>query len=536
MVWHVGTVRRRGPVALGLLLAACSTASSSDEGSSLGPTSLSEGTEAGSQSNSTGTSTEGSSSTGPVLDVGSTGDATAEGGETGGTVPLTCDNIEMQDDTSVGCEFWATNWVSRAGYGMAIGVGNPSDEVANVYVEQVQAGVPTQIASLSLPARGAELIQIDGPGGAVAGTIEVAVGANPGAALRVVSDVPITAMQVSPAGGGPTHISEASLLLPQNALRETYFAIGYPGLFGEAGRVAVVGTEDGTTVTTSDGSVTLDRFDVHVFSMDDATGYYVGADKAIAVFSGTANTNIPSGMGASDHLQEQVVPAASWGTQYVGGRHPVRYTASNLGPEPVYWRVVAGEDDTTISLSPAVSGASITIPNAGGFVEFSTPESFVAESDKPFALVQYMSGCINVVPQPLVSTNPCNEPATGDPYMIQIPPTAQWLDALPFLTDSSYPRDFVVVMREAGTSVNLDCLGEIDASHFQAIPGTNYEVGAVDLDISAGQGTCQDGAQFLTASAPVGVIVGGMDWATSYGYPGGLSFQDLWTPPFDPPG
>jgi hypothetical protein len=199
--------------------------------------------------------------------------------------------------------------------------------------------------------------------------------------------------------------------------------------------------------------------------------------------------------------------------------------------------VIAGVDDTTITLTPAVTGSQIMLATAGSWEEFTTEESFVAEGDHPFMLVQYMTGCSNVVPNPLNPLDPCNEPATGDPYMIQMPPVDQWLDALPFLTDTSYPRDFVVFMREQGTTVQLACLGQVDASHFTAIPGTPYEVGMVDLDaVGGGEGACVDGEQYVSSSEPIGVIVGGMDWATSYGYAGGLSFTGLWTPPSEPPG
>jgi hypothetical protein len=30
-------------------------------------------------------------------------------------------------------------------------------------------------------------------------------------------------------------------------------------------------------------------------------------------------------------------------------------------------------------------------------------------------------------------------------------------------------------------------------------------------------------------------MVAGLDWATSYGYPGGLNFKALWVPPTEPP-
>ena len=63
------------------------------------------------------------------------------------------------------------------------------------------------------------------------------------------------------------------------------------------------------------------------------------------------------------------------------------------------------------------------------------------------------------------------------------------------------------------------------------IEGSRY----VELDGDNGEGNCVDGAQLISASAPIGVMVAGLDWATSYGYPGGLNFKALWDPPDVPP-
>jgi hypothetical protein len=497
--------------------------SQSGDGTVTGPTASEDG-----ESGSTG-----DTSTGPILDVGG---ATGEGGETG-SVEVTCENIDMVDATSIGCEFWSTSWEAPDNYGLGIGIGNPGDDVATVTLERSVGGSVEVITTETLQTQESKIINVNGPGGVLGpGTVVVTQGLNAERGFRLTSDVPITAMQIAPLGGAETHVPEASLLLPTNSLGDSHFATGYTELISGGGRVAVVGTVDGTTVTTTAGTVPLDAFDVHLFTLDDAMGFFVGADQKVAVFSGSRLTYVPEGQGAADHLQEQVVPAASWGTSYVGGRHPVRITASNSSPENVVWRVMAGQDDTTVTLTPDVAGGPISIATAGQFVEFQSDQSFLAESDKPFMLVQYMTGCINVVPVPLDNLDPCNEPTTGDPYMIQMPPIEQWLPELPFLTDTSYPRDFVVIMREVGTSVSLACLGEVDASHFTPIAGTSYEVGTVELDDTSGEGNCGDGAQFLTASDPVGVIVGGLDYASSYGYAGGLAFENLWEPPFEPPG
>jgi hypothetical protein len=490
-----------------------------------------------SSSSSGGGSSSTSNGFGGIFDVGTIADV----GD-GPDVELTCDNIDRVTATSVGCEFYAVDLAMLASNELAYGlsVGNPGDVVANVVIEDMRGpgNALREITTLVIDPNDSMLVSVNGVGGVLAGQDhQVAPGINPLSAFHIRSDVPITAMQINPVGGGPSHVAEASLLLPVNALDTSYFAVGYASLVPGGGYVAVVASEDGTTIDTTAGSTMLDAFDVQVYATNDPTGFFVGSDAPVAVFSGTTCTNIPGAQGACDHLEEQVVPAASWGTTYVGGRHPVRITASNDAPEGVTWRVIAGVDGTTISLTPPVAGAQIMLSSAGGFQEFTTTESFVAEGDQPFMLVQYMTGCTNVVPAPLDPGNPCNEPATGDPYMIQMPPVDQWLDALPFLTDTSYPRDFVVLMREQGTTIELACLGQVDASHFTAIAGTNYEVGMVDLDaVGGGEGACVDGEQFVSSSNPIGVIVGGMDWATSYGYAGGLTFSGLWNPPTDPPG
>lgn len=474
---------------------------------------------------------------GGIFDVGGVVDV----GE-GPTLELTCDNLDQITATSIGCEFYAADLDMLSSNDLAYGVsvGNPTDGVATVVIEDMRGPGDTlrEVTTVMVDPDDSVLVSVNGIGGILAGQDHrVLAGINPLAAFRIRSDVPITAMQINPVGGGPSHVSEASLLLPVNALDTSHFAVGYPALQPSGGYVAVVATLDATTINTTAGSTMLDAFDVQVYEVEDPTGFFVGADAPVAVFSGADCTNIPDGQAACDHLEEQVVPASSWGTTYVGGRHPMRVTASNNVPENVAWRVLAGVDNTTITLTPPVAGGPVVLSSAGDYYEFMTDESFVAQGDQPFMLVQYMTGCTNVVPAPLNPSNPCNEPATGDPYMIQMPPVDQWLDAIPFLTDTSYPRDFVVFMREQGTTVELACLGPVDATHFTAIPGTNYEVGTVDLDApGGGEGACVDGEQFVSASQPIGVIVGGMDWATSYGYAGGLAFFGIWNPPTDPPG
>jgi hypothetical protein len=498
------------------------------------------GADASASSSASGATTDDTDGGGIKLDVGTFPDLG------GGAVPPNCENIDEFPATSVGCEFYGVqvpSFGSPLPYG--ISVGNPGDETAHVAIEDMRGpgGTLRTIVNVEVPPHGSVMTEINGQGGVLAGENHV-VGAalNERAAFRVTSDVPVTAMQIFPVGGGPSHVAEASLLLPVNSLDTAYISLGYPQIHGNAGFTVVVAIEDATSVQTTQGDVMLDQFDAWNYaSGSDATGFFLSADKPVAVFSGADCVLIPGlPWYACDHIEEQVIPLSAWGTEYVGPRHPHRVPAINPTPETVYWRVVAAADGTTITLEPPVAGNNGVIELAflGEHYEFDTTQSFVASSDDPFMLVQYMSGCYNVITE-TAQPSTCAQGATGDPYMMQMVPVEQWLTSLPFLTDYSYPRDFVTIVREAGTDVWLECLGDVPDGHFTPIPGTSYEVGHVDLDIEGqdgGEGNCVDGEQYLTATGPVGVLVGGVDWATSYGYPGGLSLGGLWTPPHTPPG
>jgi hypothetical protein len=478
---------------------------------------------------------------GVKFDMGELPDAGDDGGM---AIPPNCSNIDDFPATSVGCEFFAVqvpSYGSELPYGIA--VGNPTLEVATVTIEDMRGPGNTlrEVTSFNLQPTQSVLTAINGQGGLLAGSHMVSgPGLHELAAFRVTSDVPVTAMQLFPVGGGPSHVSEASMLLPVNALDQSYIASSWDAFAGnQEGFVIVVAIEDATTVFTDNGDYMLDQFDAWHFSSGiDGTGFFVGADKPVAVFSGIDCTMIPElPWYACDHIEEQMLPLSAWGTHYIGARHPHRVPNLNPQPEEVFWRVIAAVDDTTITLEPPVAGAQIQLAQVGDWFEFSSTVSFEATGNQPFLLVQYMSGCYNVIDGTGQPSN-CEQGPTGDPYMLQAVPVEQWLTQLPFLTDTSYPRDFVTIIREQGTEVTLDCLGVVSADHFTAIPNTIYEVGQVDLDIAGngGEGNCVDGAQFLTASKPVGVLVGGVDWATSYGYPGGLSLSALWDPPIDPQG
>lgn len=471
------------------------------------------------------------------LDVG----APATTGDEPPPIAPTCATIGDFPPTSLGCVFWGGDLPPDMSsesylYPYGIAVGNPSaSEIANIRIEDMrgEGGTLREVTSFALMPGESRMTAVNGTGGVLDGQNQsLADGVNELAAFRVVADVPVTATQFNLVGGAPTEMPEASTLLPEHALGSSYLSLAGP----ENARVAVVAVADGTTVTTPSGDVVLDAFDAWygALASEVATGSWFSADKPIAVFSGNYVTFVPQDKCCADSLQEQLVPLSAWGTRYVGARHPPRLPAANPSPELVYWKLVAAEPNTTITLTPAIDGVgdSVSLTAVGDVLELATAESFVAESEQRFMLVQFMaSGSTITLPDPYTSFG-------GDPYMVQVPAIDQWLAELPFLTDTSYAYDFVTITREAGTTVELDCLGVVANDHFTAIAGTPYEVAQVFLDDpdTGGEGDCVDGQQFLRADHPVGIIVGGYDSWSSYGYPGGLGVSALWDPPREPPG
>jgi hypothetical protein len=133
---------------------------------------------------------------------------------------MTCENIGDFPKTSTGCEFYGVDlpmYASQLPYG--ISVGNPSNAVANIVIEDMRGPGDTlrEVTAFQLDPEDSLLVKINGTDGILAGEQHdiLPVGDNPRAAFRVTSDVPVTAMQINPVGGGDSAIAEASMLLPK---------------------------------------------------------------------------------------------------------------------------------------------------------------------------------------------------------------------------------------------------------------------------------------------------------------------------------
>ena len=483
---------------------------------------------------------------------------------TGFDPPEPCDGDELCDpdmgscqpacavvakrQSSLGCEFWAVDMANvppRDTFVYAVAVSNPSaTESVNVEIfDGNKNGAEQKLLTGVIAPRQVRTFLLSGssnnqtgyyPGDAGFTGSGIALGR----AFRVVSDLPIVATQFNPLGGALAFTTDASLLLPTHALGTRYFHLAWGEGLGSGSSLVVVATADGTTISLKPTvnvvggqngmppmlkgvptEITLDRYDYIQLQTNagDTTGSEIVADKPVAVFGGHSCGQVPNKqVSFCDHLEEQIFPVETWGIEYIGLRSPAR------GSEDMYWRVLARETGATVTFTPKPEGlaeATQTIP-AGGFLQFNASGDFRIQSNHPILVAGYMYG--SEAPGVPADGNP------GDPSMVLMVPTEQWLGDYVFLVDSSYANDNVRLVRKAmNNNVELGCLGGlVPEDHWQQIAGTQYVTATVN--INPGEVDCQPGTNTASAKTTTfGVIVVGEAQGASYAYPGGMALKEI---------
>ena len=405
---------------------------------------------------------------------------------------------------------------------------------------------------------------------------------------RIESTGPITLYQFNPLDNEDVFSNDASVLLPAASLGKEYFVVTLPqlddnfGLPKFRGYVTIVGTVDApsqVTITATTGTMaggefpalspgqpyqfTIQRGEVvnieSQSSGGDLTGTHIVATTAIQVFGGH-EAAVTGTTCCADHLEQQMVPVKAWGTEYVAA------TTWKRWQEKDYFRILAAQDGTTVTLNPAVNGNPVTTMNKGQFFEFQADSHFRITADKPIMVAQFLASsyeimppmgydgqgtCLSAadcsggytcepnsqdpfgtsyvcVPPQCVTTGQCPQGHTctqypslftsycepiGDPAMILLVPSNQWRKEYVFLTPNSYLEDYINVVVNEGASIVLDGV-PIPPNGLEAVPGSTFKVYRTKVG---------DGVHTLTTSGGnASVIVYGYDDDVSYGYPGGV--------------
>ncbi len=412
--------------------------------------------------------------------------------------------------------------------------GLPENEVAVLFLSQDPS---SQNGSTPLTCPVPPAISV--AGGTAAGFGNDNPIASTGKAWRIRTDVPVSMYDILPYGGAASFLPSAQLVMPISALGDN-FIVSVPKTSGTGVPwLQVMATEDNTTLTIvpsvgfpGGGGVTaapagvaatftLNAGDYHQWQFGInalPSGSVISSDKPVATIGGDSYicySSLTSSGGGCDSAHQIIPPISAMGMEYVAAPYRSRSTA----PESIFYRITGVVDGTTLTYSPAVVGAPITL-ESGQIVDFESTLAFTATTqdiDHPIHLAQMMSGT-NVNTPILVNM--------GDEEYVNVLPPAQFLRKYVFFTDPSYPNTSLALTRIANeqgefADVSVGCLGVVGG--WTAADGAGkYEVTTVDLVINGtGQASCVNGSQSAESTQPFGVTVWGLATYASYAYPAG---------------
>lgn len=491
--------------------------------------------------------------------------------------------------TNLGCEYWAVDmeqfyesgstYDGGRGSPFAIVVSNTNDS----FTATVTVTNPNGTAKdYSAPPNQATIINLE--------PLNIEGAGVTNKAWHLKSNLPIVAFQFNPLENVEVFSNDASLLLPSSSLGKKYIGMSWPhiGYNGDqqdlSSNLVIVAVEEGETnvtikstarlisgggipVTSAGGTAQLKMTKGQVANLlaadryGDLSGSLIDSDKKIAVFGGhvcaTApisrcksgrctydpdNTSCDSDDECSvcccDHLEEQIQPMGALGQEYVISKSQLR------GKAPDMIRVVAAEDGTTITVSPAV--ATIPALNQGGVYEFETLQNVELTSTKPFLVGQFLESenapgashiacldwlydlcdgsygctCIDVDTGAeygsCTDTSDCGDDAgIGDPSFIVGVPAEQFRKEYVFLVPVKYRDNYISVVAPVGATVTVD---GASLSGWEKLPSGNWQVARRSLNA---------GSHALTSDEKVGLYVYGWDTYVSYGYPGGMNIDVL---------
>ncbi len=529
---------------------------------------------------------------------------------TGGTCKNACEYAEMTRSYE-GCDYWAIDLdnavVSDQGAAAAqqysIVVTNPLELPATVTVTVNDAplGMPpnervVEEAHLArIPGFG-DLQIIDLDAREVDCTSDPQLNDGTGSCLssqafHIRSTAPIVAYQFNPLENVGVFSNDASLLLPTTAVDKGYLVMGWPqtlaitpdpstnGTIDLRSFLTIVGTEADTDVEVQLGpdtgvilgappgipaaaagdllTFTIGPYDVINLETDDFnadfTSTFVGATKKVVVFSGSEASDVPyfdtwlERDCCADHLEEQLFPISSFGTQFVAVKTPLRtkyveqggWDVAVVPDEPEYWRVLASTEDTSIvtNLPPPDDRFYL---GTGQHVTFKTERDFVMSASKPVSFAQFPASQQTTGIPPV--TGGGQRPPGGDPSMIMVPPIQQWRSKYVFLVPNKYAFDFLLMAVPSGTRVLYDgTLLETANDRCEYEPIGVLNDGDEDIEYQAircplsdpfvddpQNPAFQDDGRHVIESddgRPIGLIVWGWDSYVSYGYPAGTNLE-----------
>lgn len=304
--------------------------------------------------------------------------------------------------------------------------------------------------------------------------------------------------------------SDGFLSLPVDILGKEYQVLGYSNVGEVMGnQFLIVAVEDTTTVTITPAVTVGPRIAGIPYTIEmwkgqtyllrdlnglpsDLSGSRISSDKPIGVFNGHLSANIPRGYVKFDHLVEMAPPMNSYGRSFV-----VAPLATRIGGD--YWRIMASEDNTSLS----INGVAHPPLSANQFTEVLLTGPAYITTGKPVLVSQY-------------STSSTFDNATGDPFMMYVPPYEQHCSSYVVRNPlTGFSVNFLNITAPNSVVGSLTINGNpVPAVDFSPVPGSDYSVASIPVSV---------GEYVLNADMPFGCLVYGFNSFEGYGYSGGQS-------------
>ncbi|HRP02680.1 MAG TPA: IgGFc-binding protein [Candidatus Kapabacteria bacterium] len=355
-----------------------------------------------------------------------------------------------------------------------------------------------------------------------------------GMAIHVTSDKPISVYGLN----RRYQTTDTYMGLPVNVLGKEYRIMSYEVALTLSPIFAIVGVEDNTIVEiiprtlTSTGKkanvpyeITLNKGDVFQVRAEnqrvilrnngidnpkdvDLTGSLIKSNKNIAVFGGHECSYVPAApplIKACNHLVEQMPPISSWGKHFYIGK---------LKRRSIYtYRVLANYPNTKVF----ENSKQVATLQPGEYFEKNSAANIQITADRPVLVAQYSQGFDN-------------GDKTGDPMMLLISPTQQFLKNYRFATPvngSWFHYINVVVPNSAINTFKLDG-HKVSTNSFEPLGISKYSIAYLEVPF---------GTHSITADEPFGMYsygfgYGDVDAYDAYGNMGGQSFLE-YTPKSD---
>lgn len=310
------------------------------------------------------------------------------------------------------------------------------------------------------------------------------------------------------------YTADASKVLPIRSLGTEYIVSTFSGIgsgYSLSSEFLIVATADNTEIEITPSVATSGGHAAgvpYIIQLDEGQSYQVKANSSatdlsgtkiigtaasgpcrpFAVFAGSQCTNIPAGCTACDHIYDQLLPTASWGSEY--------YIAPFMGTSGYTYQVMARDNGTQVSIN---GGAPFNL-NSGQYQFFNNVAGGVqVVANQPVAVTQFMQGVT------------CS--LTGDPAMLILNADDQKIEDVTFSTVTST----VITQHRLNVICETADIGTVLLDNVP-IPAGSFTPFAANPVNSYAQVTITQGSHNLQAPNGFSGYVYGTGSAESYAY------------------